>query len=70
MGVVLDFHVIIGCRSWCLPGKDPSTCVRGVGAFTDEKGAEQKSSCAEMTRHAAFAARPLLCCAIPVPSVC
>ena len=23
---MLDFHVIIGCRSWCRPGKEPSTC--------------------------------------------
>lgn len=23
---MLDFHVIIGCRSWWRPGKEPSTC--------------------------------------------
>lgn len=26
-GVVLDFQVMIGCRSWCRPGKEPSTFV-------------------------------------------
>lgn len=28
MGWLLDFHVMIGWRSWCLPGKEPSTFSR------------------------------------------